>query len=296
MEFIVPTEADKSREAIAESIEKLTSQITLGVDQLKIAIEAASSPNCREKAASLGACLTALLTIGLLFYELTKWRQERNRTLGLDLLRQIKEQHQNVITTLAPSSQITNNREAWQSVYDQLKCLKPVDQIKDEAIKKEAEQHRTQFKEDLKMYLRDSDPEKESLRWQFFTGYEYWEGCEGNWKALKPKVTMYSTRSEPDKFGNSTKTYFTNICPNVAVAIFHYAHEEDIPLLENIKIEASPDFNSDDVIGPKKLTEMIKCNINSKVPDWSHDLKMQPPTGLLYFLGCYYKNSNKTDN
>lgn len=303
MEFIVPTEADKSREAIAEGIEKLTSQITLDVDQLKTAIEATNTSNNWEVAASLGATLGgiaaflgSIAAFWLVFVELRKWRHERDKALSLDLFKLIKEQHCQILSTLAPNSKLSNHRDAWQKVYRELIALTTIEIIPDRKLREEAEQHRTKFRENLKMYLRDSDPKKESLRWQFFTGYEYWENSDDNWKALKPKVTMYSSLSKHDNFGNSDREFLTNIYPEVAVAIFHYAHVGEISLLENIKIEVSPEFNSDDVIAPKKLTKMIKCNINSKVPYWSHVLKMEPPTGLLYFLGSYYKNSNKTDN
>ena len=281
MEFIVPTEADKSREAIAESIEKLTSQITLDVNQLKTAIEATNSSNCWEIASSFGACLTAFLTICILFYELIKWRQERNRTLGLDLLRQIQEQHHNVVTTLAPSSQITNKREAWQSVYDQLKCLKPLDQIKDEAIKKEAEQHRAKFKEDLGKYLRDSDPEKESLRWQFFTGYEYWKNCEADWETLKPNLIINSTSSQPDQFGNYPKKNFTDIDPYIVIATFQFAHTGLLPEREDIEIREVSKFNPKEQIS--RQSPQIIFEIQKEQPEWA---KSQPPLGLLYFIGC----------
>ena len=231
---------------------------------------------------SVGGVVTAgiggVATAGLLFWEISKSRKERARIRSLDILQKIEKQHQKIISFLFKDSIPNNNPILWNQAYLEILKLTSINLIEIKEIKEEAETARQAFIETLKS-IESSDPKKESLRWQFYTGIDDWHKNHDTWEEILSYKNIGSATSPSDEFGNhDKKNSISNISPLHVIAVYHFIYTNNCPLLDNIEFRK---------IDPNGKDEFIKnITINGAPCEWLG----KPLYGLKHFL-FEFKNS-----
>lgn len=225
---------------------------------------------------SVGGVVTAgiggVATAGLLFWEISKSRKERARMRSLAILQKIEKQHQKIVSFLFKGDLPNNNQASWNQAYLEILKLVSIDLIETKEEKKEAERARQAFIETLRS-IESSDPEKVSLRWQFFTGINDWQTNQDTWEKVFSNTNIGSAASTPDQFGNyDKKNGISNISPLHVIAIYHFIYTNNCPLLDNIKFPKNDPNDKDEFI--KNIT------INGAPCEWVG----KPLYGLTHFL------------
>ena len=233
---------------------------------------------------SVGGVVTAgiggVATAGLLFWEISKSRKERARIRSLAILQKIEKQHQKIISFLFKDSLPNNNLLFWNQAYLEILKLISISLIETKEIKEEAKTARQAFIETLKS-IESSDPQKESLRWQFFTGINDWQTNDDKWEEINKEANIGTALAQADSFGNyDKKDGISNISPLLVIAIYHFIYTNNCPLLNNIEFRKTDTNEKDEFI--KKIT------INGAPCEWLE----KPLYGLKYFL-FKFKNSTK---
>ena len=231
---------------------------------------------------SVGGVVTAgiggVATAGLLFWEISKSRKERARIRSLAILQKIEKQHQKIISFLFKDSIPDNNPILWNQAYLEILKLTSINLIEIKEIKEEAETARQAFIETLKS-IESSDPKKESLRWQFYTGIDDWQTNDDEWEEINKEANIGTAFSQADRFGNfNKKDGISNISPLHVIAVYHFIYTNNCPLLDNIEFRK---------IDPNGKDEFIKnITINGAPCEW-----LGKPLYVLKHFLFEFKNS-----
>lgn len=229
----------------------------------------------------ISSAFAALGTLGLLLWEMNKSYKERARVRSVAKLKKIEKQHRKIIGFLVNNNLAINTRSKWGKAYIELLNLSSISSIETQDIKDEAQSERDAFMEELKLILIDGDPEKQSLRWQFFTGVTDWQTNNDGWGKISKKANIGNAFGQADSFGNyDKKDSIHNLSPYHIIAVYHFLYTGIIPKVEYIKF---PNVK-DELRNKKELME--KITIQETSPKWLQE--HEKLDGLIYFLFNFY--------
>ncbi|UTV99520.1 hypothetical protein KDW99_20180 [Marinomonas rhizomae] len=197
-------------------------------------------------------------------------------------MQKIEKQHQKIISFLFKDSLPNNNLLFWNQAYLEILKLISISLIETNEIKEEAKTARQAFIETLKS-IESSDPQKESLRWQFFTGTNNWQENDQTWEEVNKTTSIGIAFLPADRFGNFNKAdNLKNLDPDIVIAIYNYMYTEQCPELGNINLPSR--INNDQVNNKSDIKSILK--VENKTPSWIGQSNVA--NGLMHYLFEFY--------
>ncbi|MEP3350605.1 MAG: hypothetical protein ABJN96_11745 [Marinomonas sp.] len=237
---------------------------------------------------AVAAGIGGIATAGLLIWEISKSRKERARIRSIATLQKIERQHEKIISFLLKNNLPNNTPTQWGNAYIELLKLTSIDSIETQEIREEAQSKRNAFIEELKLILIDGDPEKQSLRWQFFTGITDWQTNDNEWKEINKEANIGSAFAQADRFGNyDKKDSINSLSPLHALAVYHFIYTGQCPKIDSIEFPTSQNK-------PKNKTEFTQqIKIDGVTAEWLLNDPGNKLNGLIHYLFEFYQ---QTDN
>ncbi|WP_417528728.1 hypothetical protein [Marinomonas shanghaiensis] len=250
------------------------------------AINTAAQMNAWDYSIAIATIIGCFAPFVLLWWELSKSRKERTRSRDNQNIEDMKLDFNDILELLFSGQKALNLRKNWIKAYQTLSSLKSIDLIENNEVKQEAIRIKLRFQNKLKDLLDAADPEKQSLRWQFFTGITDWQTNNDSWEKISKKSNIGNAFAQADCFGNyDKKDSINNLSPEHVIAVYHFLYTGITPNISSIELP---------IIDKTKITkrEFVKqVKIGGVTPEWLSNHSEHEPNGLIHYLFELLANS-----